>query len=43
MDKPLLYSGADWDYATLRRSYDAIERIAEDELGLNSIRTGSRS
>lgn len=31
---PLLYSGTDWDFATLRRSYDAIERIATDELGL---------
>jgi len=34
MDLPLLYSGSDWDFATLRRSYDAIERIATDELGL---------
>ncbi len=31
---PLLYSGTDWDFATLLRSYDAIERIATDELGL---------
>ena len=30
----LLYRGADWDFATLRRCYDAIERIATDELGL---------
>ncbi len=34
MDLPLIYSGADWDFTTLRRSYDAIERIATDELGL---------
>jgi stage V sporulation protein R len=33
-DLPLLYSGTDWDFTTLRRSYDAIERIATDELGL---------
>jgi stage V sporulation protein R len=30
----LLYSGADWDFRTLQRCYDAIERIACDELGL---------
>lgn len=34
MDLPLLYSGTDWNFETLRRSYDAIERIALDELGL---------
>ncbi len=34
MDLPLLYSGTDWDFGTLSRSYDAIERIAVDELGL---------
>jgi stage V sporulation protein R len=34
MDQPLLYTGADWDFATLRRSYDAIERTATEELGL---------
>ncbi len=34
MERPLLYSGTDWDYATLGRSYDAIERIATEELGL---------
>ena len=33
-DRPLLYAGTDWDFATLRRSYDAIERIACEELGL---------
>ena len=31
---PLLYSGADWDFRTLQRAYDAIERVASDELGL---------
>jgi stage V sporulation protein R len=31
----LLYKGADWDFATLRRSYDAIEEIATEELGLD--------
>ena len=30
----LLYSGPDWDYGTLQRAYDAIERIATEELGL---------
>ncbi len=34
MTESLLYTGTDWDYSTLRRSYDAIERIACDELGL---------
>ena len=34
MDSPLLYTGTDWNFDTLRRSYDAIERIAVDELGL---------
>ncbi len=34
MDHALLYTGTDWDFGTLRRSYDAIERIATDELGL---------
>lgn len=34
MDAPLLYTGTDWNFDTLRRSYDAIERIAVDELGL---------
>jgi stage V sporulation protein R len=32
---PLLYSGTAWDFGTLRRAYDAIERIAETELGLD--------
>ena len=30
----LLYQGADWSFDTLRNSYDAIERIAADELKL---------
>jgi stage V sporulation protein R len=30
----LLYSGTDWDFRMIRRCYDAIERIACDELGL---------
>ena len=34
MDQPLLYTGTDWNFETLRRSYDAIERIGVDELGL---------
>jgi len=35
MDQDLLYTGTDWDFSTLRRSYDAIERIATDELELD--------
>ena len=31
----LLYRGPDWDFGTLRRCYDAIERISETELGLD--------
>jgi spore cortex formation protein SpoVR/YcgB (stage V sporulation) len=34
-DRPLLYNGADWDFPILQRSYDAIERIAVEELGLD--------
>ncbi|MFH5923024.1 SpoVR family protein [Roseomonas xinghualingensis] len=34
MQLSLLYEGNDWDFHTLRRSYEAIERIACDELGL---------
>jgi spore cortex formation protein SpoVR/YcgB (stage V sporulation) len=30
----LLYDGTDWDFRTLQRSYDAIERIGCEELGL---------
>ncbi len=33
-DSSLLYTGADWNFHTLQRSYDAIERIACEELGL---------
>lgn len=31
----LLFEGADWDFATLRRIHDAAEEIAEKELGLS--------
>ena len=30
-----LFTGPNWDYAALRQVYDAIERIALDELGLD--------
>ena len=30
-----LFAGPSWDYGALRRVYDAIERIALDDLGLN--------
>ena len=30
-----LFSGPNWDYGSLRQTYDAIERIALDELGLD--------
>ncbi len=33
-DRKLLYQGTDWDFNVLRRSYDAIEKIACEELGL---------
>ncbi|APF38114.1 SpoVR family protein [Chelatococcus daeguensis] len=32
---PLLFSGSDWNFATLSRTYDAIEAIALEELGLD--------
>ncbi len=32
----LLYEGAEWDFATIRRVHDAIERIAIDEMGLDT-------
>jgi stage V sporulation protein R len=35
MQYSLLYEGTDWDFQTLRRSYEAIERIACEELGLD--------
>jgi stage V sporulation protein R len=31
----LLFDGAEWDFATVRRVYDAVEEIARDELGLD--------
>lgn len=31
----LLFSGSDWDFATIQRIHDAIEKIALTELGLN--------
>ncbi len=30
-----LFDGAEWDFATVRRAYEAIEAIARDELGLD--------
>ncbi len=30
-----LFEGADWEFATVQRAYEAIERIARDELGLD--------
>jgi stage V sporulation protein R len=35
LDTPLLFAGADWDFGTIRRVYDACERIAVGELGLD--------
>jgi spore cortex formation protein SpoVR/YcgB (stage V sporulation) len=32
----LLYEGAEWDFGTIRRIHDAIERIAVGELGLDT-------
>lgn len=34
-ESALLFSGADWDFATVQRMHDAIERIAVGELGLD--------
>ncbi len=34
----LIYRGSDWDFTTLGRIHDAIERIALDELGLDVYR-----
>ena len=31
----MIYEGADWDYDKIKRAYDAIERIALDEMGLD--------
>ena len=33
--KDLLYTDSDWDFDTLKRTYDAIEDIALQDLGLN--------
>jgi stage V sporulation protein R len=30
-----LFSGADWDFGTIRRIYDAVETIAREDLGLD--------
>lgn len=34
----LLFEGADWDFDTLKRTYDAVEEIAHGELGLDTYR-----
>ncbi|MBV1836410.1 SpoVR family protein [Acetobacter estunensis] len=34
--KGLLYQGADWNFSIIRDCYDAIERVAHDELGLDT-------
>ena len=31
----LLFRGADWDFGTIQRIYDAVQTIAVDELGLD--------
>src|SRR6185437_10058186 len=31
----LLYEGADWEFGTIQRAYEAVERIALEELGLD--------
>ena len=31
-----LFKGSDWDFDTIRRAYDACERVARDELGLDT-------
>ncbi len=33
-DRRPLFEGSEWDFDTLRRTYDAIERIALDDLEL---------
>jgi stage V sporulation protein R len=35
----LLYPGPEWDFATLARIHDAVERIAVNEIGLDTYRT----
>ncbi len=32
---PLLFEGSDWNFDVLHRTYDAIEQIAVDDLGLD--------
>jgi len=39
----LLFSGADWDFETIQRVYDAIEKIASGELGLETYATDRKS
>jgi stage V sporulation protein R len=34
-DARLIYTGPDWDYRLVRKAFDAIERIAVDEMGLD--------
>ena len=34
-DKTPLFTKADWDFPTLQRTYDAIEKIAREDLGLD--------
>ena len=31
----MLFEGAEWDFETVRRVYEAIETIARDDLGLD--------
>ena len=38
----LLFEGADWDFETLGRIYDAVAAIGERELGLNIYRPRMR-
>ena len=40
LEKPVpLYEGADWDYDKLKVAFDAIEKIAVEELGLDTYPT----
>jgi stage V sporulation protein R len=32
----LLFEGADWDFGTIQRIYDAVEAVASGELGVNA-------
>ncbi|MBV9654551.1 MAG: SpoVR family protein [Acetobacteraceae bacterium] len=34
-DSRALFQGADWEFGTIQRAYDAVERVALGELGLN--------